>query len=448
MLRNEADITSNKLYENAFEWRFELPALLDEDGKFGGFDIVIGNPPYIQLQANGGFLAEQLKNAAYETFARTGDIYCLFYERGLQLLCDGGIETYITPNKWMRAGYGEKTRACFAKNNPLKLLDLGAGVFESATVDTNILVLQKGKNQNQLKAVVSNKIDFSNIPFIPMNINNRDIWTVLSPIEKNIKSKIEAVGTPLKDWDIKINFGIKTGYNVAFIIDTAKRDDLISQDPNNADIIKPLLRGRDINYYSSIPSNQYLICTFPAKNLDVENYPSIKNHFQSYGKRLFQTGESGCRKKTRNKWFETQDPIGYHSELLQPKIVWKRIGSILRFCYDDTASMVLDSTCFATGDGIKYLVALLNSKMGHYLLKDAPKTGTGDLLISVQALEPICVPKLSIGQQPFIEIADQILEAKKENPTADTTALEAQIDQMVYALYNLTEEEIKIIENK
>src|SRR5699024_1825473 len=127
--------------------------------------------------------------------------------------------------------------------------------------------------------------------------------------------------------------------------------------------------------------------------IDIEEYPAVKAHLLSFGyDRLKQTGEKGSRKKTKHKWFETQDSIGYWDDFSKQKIVWKRIGSILRFSYDGAGSMTLDSTCFATGKHIKFLVAILNSKMGHHMMKDAPQTGTGDLLISVQAIEPLKIP--------------------------------------------------------
>ena len=201
------------------------------------FDIVIGNPPYIQLQNNGGELARLYADCGYETYARTGDIYCLFYERGRQLLKDGGHLCYITSNKWMRAGYGEKIRGFLAaKTNPQLLIDFaGVKIFESATVDTNILLFSKCKSQHKTLCAVTNKQNKDSIRNLSVfvrqegtfcDFKGKESWVILTPIEQSIKRKIEAVGTPLKDWDIQINYGIKTGYNEAFIIDTAKRDEM------------------------------------------------------------------------------------------------------------------------------------------------------------------------------------------------------------------------------
>lgn len=221
-----------------------------------GFDIVIGNPPYIQLQNDGGELAQLYAPCNYKTYARTGDIYCLFYERGYQLLKPNGHLCYITSNKWMRAGYGEKTREFFANNtNPMLLIDFaGVKIFESATVDTNILLFAKAANEHKTLCAVTNKQNKDSVKNLSVFVqqsgsvcefSNSDSWVILSPIEQSIKRKIEAVGTPLKDWDIQINYGIKTGFNDAFIINTEKRDEILSncqtedERKRTAELIRP-----------------------------------------------------------------------------------------------------------------------------------------------------------------------------------------------------------------
>ena len=164
--------------------------------------------------------------------------------------------------------------------------------------------------------------------FIRQNINicsfsSSYSWVILSEIEQRIKAKIEAVGIPLKEWDININYGIKTGFNEAFIINGVKREELMAQDPKSAEIIRPLLRGRDIKRYSYKFANLYLITTFPSLKIDIEQYPAIKQHLMSFGfDRLKQTGDKGSRKKTNNKWFETQDSISYWEDFFRPKIMY------------------------------------------------------------------------------------------------------------------------------
>ena len=443
----------------------------DSEWMFGiteGFDVVIGNPPYIQLQKEGGRLGNLYQNRGFDTFVRTGDIYCLFYEKANQLLQNNGHVCFITSNKWMRAGYGKKLRDYFVKfTQPIQLLDMGPDVFD-ATVDTNILLFQKIVSDASTAFVgVSLGVDFDrqtdNIAqYLIDNGATMEMpakgepWAILSSAELNLKRKIEAVGKPLKDWDINIYRGIVTGCNEAFIIDEAKRQQLIDQDPKSAAIIKPLLRGRDIECYYAQSVKSYLLATNYDLNMP-KRYPIIYAHLQTIGKRI-ESGEV----KARGKGLFDRDDQGvnwwnlracaYYSEFDEEKIVWKRIGSILRFAYIQHPMFCLDSTCIATGEKVKFLTAVLNSRVSHYQLFDlAPKTGTGDLIVSVQALEPLLVPPITKANQHLVtEIenkVDKIIAAKQTDSDADISDLENEIDILVYELYNLTEAEIAIVED-
>ena len=287
------------------------------------------------------------------------------------------------------------------------------------------------------------------------NFSNEESWVILSPIEYSIKQKIESAGTPLKDWDIKIYRGVLTGYNDAFIISTEKRDEILAncqtedERLRTAELIRPILRGRDIQRYGYNWANLWIIATFPSQHYNIGDYSAVKKHLLTYGiNRLEQTGKEyningekiKARKKTNNEWFETQDSINYWEDFNKPKIIWKRIGSILRFSYDNNGCAGLDSTCFATGVDIPYLCCVLNSKMGHYLLKDAPKTGTGDLLVSVQAVEPIRVPI------PTNEVSGMLSYKLNQIMTNDSISVEEELDTIIYDLYNLSKEEIIYIE--
>ncbi|GAB6010389.1 DUF7149 domain-containing protein, partial [Dysgonomonas reticulitermitis] len=361
------EIKNNKIYQNALEWRLEFPEVLDDEGNYIGFDAIIGNPPYIQLQSMGE-ITDVYKQMGYETFERTGDIYCLFYELGNNLLRPNHFLSFITSNKWMRAGYGQSMRQYFVEQtNPILLIDFtGIKVFDEATVDVNIMTFQKGTNLHKTETCQIKK-DFSSgitklSDYLMQNAisssfgkNSIASFVILSEIERCIKDKIERVGIPLKDWDINIYRGILTGYNEAFIIDGKTKDELIEKSPKNAEIIRPILRGRDIKRYGYEFADLWLICTFPSLKIDIEEYPAIKEYLLSFGyDRLKQTGDPNSRKKTNNKWFETQDSISYWDDFSKQKIVWKRVGSILRFGIDMKGCVTLDSTCFATGNNLKY----------------------------------------------------------------------------------------------
>ncbi|MBP7432668.1 Eco57I restriction-modification methylase domain-containing protein, partial [bacterium] len=284
-----------------FDTRYFFPDVKD------GFDIVIGNPPYIQLQNNNGYLGEKYKDQEYISFAKTGDIYALFYERGADLLKDGGHLCYITSNKWMRAKYGEKLRGYLSeKTIPKILIDFGGyKVFDSATVDTNILLFEKTTHPGKLKACKIEKdfkssmniADYFNKNHIDLTGLKSDSWIISSADEALIKRKIEEIGTPLKDWDIQIYRGVLTGFNEAFIIDGATKDLLISEDPKSAEIIKPILRGRDIKKYKAEFADQWLINTHNGyKNVprvDVNKYPAIKRHLDKYLEELNKRYDKG-----------------------------------------------------------------------------------------------------------------------------------------------------------
>ena len=288
------------------------------------------------------------------------------------------------------------------------------------------------------------------------SFSSSDSWVILSEIEQSIKRKIEAVGTPLKDWDIQIYRGVLTGYNEAFIISTEKRDEILancqSEDERakTAELIRPILRGRDIKRYGYEWANLWLVYIpwhFPlhlddsiqGASIKAEQeferlYPAVYQHLLFYKDQLSKRNkaETGIR----YEWYALQRwGAKYWEDFSKPKVVWKRVGSILRFSYDKGGHLALDSTCFATGNHIPFLVCILNSKMGHYLLQNAPKTGTGDLLISVQAIEPLQIPQPSSSEE----------DALASLLSVTTEIDEQKIDNIIFNMYELNECEIDFI---
>jgi len=439
----------------------------------GGFDVVVANPPYIQLQNEGGKLAKLYEKLNYETFDRKGDIYVLFYERGIQLLKDNGLLCFITSNKWMRAGYGEKLRNFFAKYNPQILIDLGPGIFETATVDTNILLIQKKPNEKKLRAVTLQRENNEPID-IKAQLKNRgavltdlskDAWFIGSASEQKLKEKIEQIGKPLKEWDVKIYYGIKTGLNEAFIIDSQKREEILNNCKDEEErrrteaVIKPILRGRDIKRYYYEWAGLWVIGTFPALRLNIDDYPSLKKYFLDHFdiRQLEQSGKKypelgfNARKKTSNKWFETQDQIAYYHEFEKEKVVWQRITQEPTFCLVGSNIFTLDSMAFFTGNNLKYIMAILNSKLIYkYVEMIVHQYGFTGFRLSNQYVEIMPIPPITPSNQSIVqqieELVDKIISAKKENPLADTSQWEQDIDRLVYSLYGLTEEEIEIVE--
>ena len=447
------EIKDNKIFVGAFEWRIEFPEVLDEDGRFVGFDCVIGNPPYIQLQKMGTD-ADTLQKMNYETYERTGDIYCLFYEMGMKLLKPGALLSFITSNKWMKSAYGKSLRTMLTSlYQPSLLIDFaGYRVFDSATVDANILSVIKSNTHYETIACsikkdnfeVEKLSDYVQTHAVSSSFSSSESWSILSEIERSIKEKIEAVGTPLKDWDIQINYGIKTGFNDAFIIDSVKRNEILSacqteeERQRTAEIIRPILRGRDIRRYGYNWADLWLINTHNGirgemERIHIEDYPAIKQHLDNYWNKIEPRADQGeTAYNLRN--------CAYLDEFSRPKIIWKRVGSIIRFSYDEKGLFGLDSTCFATGNHIQYLCCVLNSSMGHYLLNGAPRTGTGDLLISVQAVEPVRVPVIDDSDEAFSLLIKRFIN----NPSIE---LDDEIDNVIFDLYGLSPDEREYVVN-
>jgi len=435
------------------EWMFGLTT---------GFDIVIGNPPYVQLQKDGGKLAKAFEKSGYKTFERTGDIYALFYEKGVALTKNEGLLCYITSNKWMRAGYGERLRDFFAKKNPLLLIDLGSGIFETATVDTNILLVRNHNvKKHELKSFTlidkTQILQLNQLKMIEMKNLSADSWVILNPIEASIKAKIERIGKPLKEWDIQIYRGILTGYNEAFIIDGKKKDELIAQDSKSAEIIKPILRGRDIKRYKAEFADLWLINSHNGyktpngkivEKVEINNYPFVKQHLDEHWEKISARYDKGDTPyNLRN--------CAYVEEFEKEKIVYIEIQTDNKaegydfpcFQYDNKNTVVLNTGYIITGKGIKFILAILNSSLGKVLVKNyvIRLSERQFRMLSIYVNEfPIPVIPQS-EQQPFISLVEEILAKKEKNE--DTTDLENQIDQLVYQLYDLTEEEIAIIEN-
>ena len=436
-----------------FLWHTWFSDVFNRNDDKNGFDIVIGNPPYIQLQNNGGELAKLYEDCRFQTFAKTGDIYCLFYEKGWQLLCQQGHLCFITSNKWMRAGYGEKMRGFFAKHtNPKYLIDFaGVKIFDNATVDTNILIFGKGKNEYQTRCAVTDKLnkdslknlsDFVQQQHTICNFSNEGSWVILSPIEQSIKQKIESVGTPLKDWDIKIYRGVLTGYNDAFIISTEKRDEILAncqtedERLRTAELIRPILRGRDIKRYGYDWANLWIINTHNGikgvkPRIDINEYPAVKAHLDQYWDKISKRADKGDTPyNLRN--------CAYLDDFFKPKVMWKIIGCNINFSFNDGTMICNNAVNIMTGQRNQLLqfLGLMNCKLFDWYLKlttEAEVQG-GGIQLYVTTLEKTLV-KLD-----FPMYLSEVINQRVNGIATDT-----DVDNIIFEAYKLTQEEIDYI---
>lgn len=430
-----------------FLWKLEFSEVFQEKW---GFDIVIGNPPYVQLQKFARTqIQKDLENAGYSTFTKNGDLYCLFYERGLEMTRkDTGVLCYITSNKWMRAWYGEKLREYFVKHNPLKLLDLGSNVFSSATVDSNILVIQNvGNKWKTLACVISDhsrSLDLQMNNATSTNFVNASSWFIWSSSEIDLKTKIEKMGVPLKEWDIKINFWVKTGFNEAFIIDQKIRGELIANEHKSGELIRKVCWWKSIDRFNFRFKEQYIINT--GYDLDITtSYPVLYEHFLSHETKLKTRGDKG-----RN-WWNLRACI-YYDQFEKEKIVWREITSEQSFCIVPAGVYVYaPATFLVANEHLKYILWFLNSKLTMWMFSSIAHTLWDTWLewkkAKIETLSLIPVSPTNEATILKIEsLVETIMNEKQVNITNDTGELEWEINALFYKLYDLTPEEIDIIE--
>lgn len=500
--------------EKAFNWKKEFPQVFAK----GGFDVVVGNPPYVQIQSMGLF-SEDLKKQGYETFEKTGDLYCLFYELGNEILKQNGILGFITSNKWLRANYGKSLRNYLLDNTqPIELIDLGSGIFESATVDSNILIFVKTKNnKKQIIGLDISKektfIDFTIYDNKKVKIDPivDEIWSISNSTELAIKEKIENVGIPLKEWNIKINRGITTGFNDAFLINRSKYEEFLRDYPEAINFIKPVIKGKEISRYLLRNSNYWILNIHNGnKNLpriNIDNYHKIKDHLNKFYEHLekrFDKGETPYNLRS----------CAYIEDFDKPKIIFSKASKIQAFCFDDSNSINLNTSYFLIGDDVLFLLAVLNSKLSKFSFLKYYQSGGIQGEITIQAIEKIPIPiihkefkilfenkademlslnkelqevsekfqrtlkrkfsledlskklqdwyhlsfadfikelgkqkiKLSLSEESEWEEYFIIEQQKAQSIKNTITQTDKEIDQMVYELYGLTEEEIEIVE--
>ncbi|MFY9124979.1 MAG: TaqI-like C-terminal specificity domain-containing protein, partial [Bacteroidales bacterium] len=293
----------------------------------------------------------------------------------------------------------------------------------------------------------------------------KDAWFIGSEAEQKLKEKIEHLGKPLKDWDVKIYRGVLTGLNEAFIIDDTKRQEILDNCKDDDErrrteaIIKPILRGRDIKRYYYEWAGLWVIGTFPALHLDIDDYPAIKKYLLDHFdiKQLEQSGKKypelgfNARKKTGNKWFETQDQIAYYPEFEKEKVVWTPVNSKYSFTIIPPGIFFPNSIFMITGKHIKTFCAIFNSTLIRYYLTFLFSSEKNYTYASKETMGKLPIPPITPSNQHMVSqiesLVDKILAAKKTNHAADTTTWEKEINQLVYQLYELTDEEIAIVEN-
>ena len=426
------------------EWMF---------GIINGFDIIIGNPPYISHDKIPKQLKTKIKNhyQSYEPFA---DVYCYFIEKAVDLQAEGGILSFITSNSYLRAEYGVPIRSLLrSKNLLLRMLNIeDSQIFESAIVNVAIVVSRKLADSSDDLCIVVNSpfsgdsfedfVEINGFNYSQAYFNSKS-WNLAKPKLVELQQKLESSGKTLEQFGTKIRLGIATGSNEAFLIDEEKKRELCQKNTINSEIIKPILRGRDISRYSYALSGQYILL---AKNgVDVQrDYPDIYEHLESFGNKFKNRGAQG------QHWTNLR-ACSFYEDFKKEKIIWIPLSDLGRFALCNEEVYLLNSAYFLLPPldmNPKFLIGILNSKLiRFYLGLVAVTSGMGTSQWINNYVKEFPIPVIAREQQgEIVKVVDQILGAKSTDSGTDTTEWEEKIDHLVYALYNLTSKEIAIVE--
>lgn len=496
-----ARVNGEDTEQNYLEWMLEFPELLDENGCFEGFDILVGNPPYIALGADGGRLRKRYKKRNYETFHSNGDIYFLFYERALKLLCPDGLLCFITSDKWMRNDAAKNLRTYLVKHSrPQMLLDFpGLNLFKRATVVNNILLACNSENQGvkTLCATTEGK-DIDDVKNIDLFVQENQLlcqfaegqqWLILPDEKRSIMQKMLEKGKPLGEWEsATVRYGVKTGRNDAFIITTAQRNQILANCDTDEErqrteaVLHPFIEGSDIHRYQHKWADKWVIGFYPSLKLDIENYPTLKRHLLFYAKKwLVSQGHADIanddkkmaefgqlfleqkgkvlvmdgkelkdangqkiksRKRTAHKWYETSDNIAFHNEFAKVKIAWGNLNNQAS-CTWMPEDIHINAPAVMVTPGTKYLLAVLNSRLADFFMQTIAVVRNG----GYYEYKPQFVKLIPIIEEPTKEQVTEIETLVDQALTGDKDADHA-IDKILADMYGLSEAEMKIITQK
>ena len=460
----------NSLIHTVIDWQLVFPEVLDDEGHFMGFDIVLGNPPYINMQSlpDMSTIYAGLKMPVgtnqlaplYTTYSSTGDICTLFFERGMQLLSPRGYLCFITTNKWMRSDFGQATRQYLTSaTNPLLLVDFpGQKLFAKATVETCILLLSADSYQHQMQACSTIKREKGLYAYVhdhltPCDFNDTEDWVIRSEMDWKILKKAQAKGRMLVTWGMDIRFGLKTGRNDVFIVNDNKRQEILAhcqtegERERTTELFKPLVKGEDLKRYKMNFADRWLIHTHNGikdqetkeiiiPRIDINNYPTLKAYLDVHSEKISKRSDQG------DTFYNLRNCV-YWPEFEKPKIMWGEISDKPKFCYDEDKGYYMEATTFfMTGEHLIYLLVYLNSPLSEYLFsKLGTTTGAGTLRWKKYKVEQQLVPDISPEEE------QQIIDLYRQYQHTDDEAHLEEAYHIIYNVVGLTEEEVEYIEN-
>jgi type I restriction-modification system DNA methylase subunit len=443
--------------DKAFRWEEEFKEIIKE----GGFDVVIGNPPYVRQEEFGEI--KPYLEANYETYQGTADLFVYFFEKELKLLKEDGFFGMIVSNKWLRAGYGKNLRKFLTEYWIEEFIDFGdLRVFTDATIYPCIIIMRKIKKLNpKIRICKMETLNFGSLEeyirnnsyFINQNELSEKEWNIQKRESNELLKKIRNSGLSIEEYvGVKIYRGILTGLNKAFIIDEKKRDELIHEDSRNGDLIKPFLTGAESKRYVIKSKKNYIILT--KIGVDIQKYPAIYKHLYNYKEALENRWDKG------KYWYELR-ACAYYDLFNGPKIVWGNLATRSSFSLDETNGFYVNAPACILPTNSKYVLGILNSKLISYFLKSICAERQGGFIEQ----KPVYVSQVPIKkptetqESDMIKLVEKILQLNEKllkigdkltderaRIDKEITNIDHQIDDLVYTIYGITEDEKEIIE--
>ncbi|MDO7875685.1 Eco57I restriction-modification methylase domain-containing protein [Hymenobacter sp. ASUV-10] len=473
-----ADHRQGTFFQQAFEWRFEFPEVLDNDARFLGFDVVLGNPPYIRQEA---FAASKpFFKQRFKTFDSTADLYVYFVELGLDLLAPGGELSFIAPNKWLSTGYGKGLRKWLKQEHELiEFIDFGdLYVFPQTKAYPAILSVRRTapSSTSSFRAAAIPKLPPPSLESMVLNLQRtvaqdslrEEGWSLADSPKQELLAKLRAAGKPFGEYiKGKIYSGIKTGNNAAFVINAETRARLIAEDAKSAEMIEPFLAGRDVKRYKHVRAENYLIkfprgwtweklgwqqdskgryTIPPAEKQFSDGYEALMWHYPALAAYMLDFLEDPlARTVPGNFWWELR-ACDYYDKFEEPKIMWKEIAIYQEFTLDREGNYSNNKTFFTPSNDL-YLLGVLNSKPAFFFLQQiTTKMKDNAMAMQVPQVSQLPIPTATPAQQAAVAtLVEQILAARAAAPAADTAALEAQVDALVADLYGLSAAEAALV---
>jgi type I restriction-modification system DNA methylase subunit len=477
------DITEGNLFPNVDESKLKpmnfedaFPEVMNpSSGSGGGFDAVVGNPPYVRQEGLGD--QKEYFKKEYKAFSSSADLYTYFIERAISLLRGNGLFGYIVANKWLRANFAVPLRAWIKEHQVQQLIDFGdLQVFKGVSAYPCILIIQKDSAKNIFRAAKIETLDSldltahmsqSGFDVLTSSLNDAG-WALVNRREAALIDKLKKSRTTLKEFlDGKLFFGIKTGLNEAFVIDEKMKDEFILKNAGSKDILRPYLMGRDIKRYEKPRAGNYLLYlpngwTERRYNGIKDKWKAFEAEFPAIAKHLSKFESKAKARYDQGKFWWELRPCVYYSEFEKEKIMLPDISQRGNFILDDRNTFC-SNTCYILSSNSRFLLGILNSSLISFFYRNIASVYRGGYLrFFIEYMVQIPLPKMDLSQSEpgilVVQLVERMLAAKEELSKAKTEAettrlerecetLDRQIDQAVYELYGLTEEEIKVVEN-